>query len=215
MELRHLRYFTAVVEAKGYREASRGLHVSQPALSQTVADPESELKIKLFRRKGLQVQLTAAGEVFYKEAKRTLVQAEVAVEAARRAEKGQTGSLRIGFHPCRYTTFLAELLHIFKQQNKDISMALQSLSTKRKHRFMRERREDFSTFTNTTDRLPFKMRVYLNRFFHSSALARTQNASSISMATFSSTNPVDIPTSGPKWFGATCGKCSSLQFPVK
>ena len=70
MELRHLRYFTAVVEAKGYREASRGLHVSQPALSRTVADLESEFRIKLFMKKGLKVQLTAAGEVFYKEAKR-------------------------------------------------------------------------------------------------------------------------------------------------
>jgi DNA-binding transcriptional LysR family regulator len=33
MELRHLRYFTAVVECKGYREASRRLHVAQPSIS--------------------------------------------------------------------------------------------------------------------------------------------------------------------------------------
>jgi hypothetical protein len=40
MELRHLRYFTAVVQWKGYREASRRLHVAQPAISRTVANLE-------------------------------------------------------------------------------------------------------------------------------------------------------------------------------
>jgi len=38
MEPRHLRYFQAVAESKGFREASRRQHVVQPALSQAVAD---------------------------------------------------------------------------------------------------------------------------------------------------------------------------------
>ena len=42
MELRHLRYFTAVVQWKSYREASRRIHVAQPAISQTVTDLENE-----------------------------------------------------------------------------------------------------------------------------------------------------------------------------
>ena len=99
MELRHLRYFTAVVEAKGYRNASRRLHIAQPALSQTVTDLEDELSLKLFERKGPRVKLTPAGEAFYQEAKRTLAQAEHAVTVAKRADKGQTGTLRIGFIP--------------------------------------------------------------------------------------------------------------------
>lgn len=50
MELRHLRYFTAVVQWKGYREASRRLHIAQAAISRTVADLEDELGLKLFSR---------------------------------------------------------------------------------------------------------------------------------------------------------------------
>jgi DNA-binding transcriptional LysR family regulator len=63
MELRHLRYFTAVVQWKGYREASRRLHIAQPAISQTVTDLEQELGLKLFSRAKRIAQLTPEGEV--------------------------------------------------------------------------------------------------------------------------------------------------------
>ena len=43
MELRHLRYFVAIVECNGYQKASLHLHVAQPALTQTVQDLEHEL----------------------------------------------------------------------------------------------------------------------------------------------------------------------------
>ena len=131
MELRHLRYFTAVVEAKGYRNASRRLYIAQPAVSQTVTDLEEELGLKLFVRKGLQVHLTAPGEVFYQEAKRTLAKAEAAVTAAKRAEKGQTGTLRIGFIPFATQHFLPELLRTYKQQNPGIELSIRELTPAR------------------------------------------------------------------------------------
>ena len=71
-----MRYYTAIVEAKGYRKASRRLHIAQPALSKTMSDLEEELGLKLLERQGAQVQPTSAGMAFYKEAKRTLEQAD-------------------------------------------------------------------------------------------------------------------------------------------
>jgi hypothetical protein len=53
VELRHLRYFVAVAEQKGFREASRFLHMSQPAISKTLTQLEHELGTKLFARSGL------------------------------------------------------------------------------------------------------------------------------------------------------------------
>src|SRR5580693_8276177 len=97
MELRHLRYFTAVVQWKGYREASRRLHIAQPAISQTVVDLEQELGLKLFSRARRKVELTPEGELFYAEAVRTLEQAESAINTAKRAAKGEIGKLSIGF----------------------------------------------------------------------------------------------------------------------
>ena len=97
MELRHLRYFTAVVQWKGYREASRRLHLAQPALSRTIADLEDELGVEPFSRAKRMAQLTPEGDAFYDEAVRTLAQAEAAVNSARRAGKGEIGKLSIGF----------------------------------------------------------------------------------------------------------------------
>ena len=127
MELRHLRYFTAVVQWKGYREASRRLHVAQPAISQTVADLEQELGLKLFSRAKRVAQVTPEGEIFYAEAIRTLAQAELAINTAKRAAKGEIGRLSIGFlWPATYA-FLPELVRTFKAQYPGVKLTLQEL----------------------------------------------------------------------------------------
>jgi DNA-binding transcriptional LysR family regulator len=128
MELRHLRYFTAVVQWKGYREASRRLHVAQPAISRTVADLEDELGLKLFSRAKRVAQLTPEGEVFYAEAVRTLAQAESAIQTAKRAAKGEIGNLSIGFLGSATYAFLPEIVRTFKTRYPGIKMTLQELS---------------------------------------------------------------------------------------
>ena len=97
MELRHLRYFTAVGQYLNYSEASRRLHVAQPALSQTVLDLEEELKVKLLLRTKRTVQLTAAGTAFLREAEEILRRAIEAGHLAQRAARGEVGALGIGF----------------------------------------------------------------------------------------------------------------------
>jgi DNA-binding transcriptional LysR family regulator len=74
MELRHLRYFVAVFESKSLRQASRRLHVAQSAVSKTLSSLEEEIDAKLLIRTSRHMQPTPEGEVFYKEALRTLAQ---------------------------------------------------------------------------------------------------------------------------------------------
>jgi DNA-binding transcriptional LysR family regulator len=128
MELRHLRYFTAVVQWRGYREASRRLHVAQAAISRTVADLEDELGLKLFSRAKRMVQLTPEGEVFYAEAVSTLGQAELAINTARRAAKGEIGKLSIGFLGSATFAFLPELVCTFRVQYPGLKLTLQELT---------------------------------------------------------------------------------------
>jgi DNA-binding transcriptional LysR family regulator len=124
MELRHLRYFTAVVQWKGYREASRHLFVAQPSISQAVSDLESELGIKLFLREGRAARLTPEGQVFYEEAVKTLAQAARSIATAQRAAKGEIGRLGIGFMGFSSSLFLPELLRKFKARHPGVSLRL-------------------------------------------------------------------------------------------
>jgi len=97
MELRHLRYFVAVGEDQHYGRASRRLGVAQPALSRQIQDLEREIGFKLFDRMPRGVKLSAAGELFLKDARRILQDVGDATTRAARLALGQSGTLRVGF----------------------------------------------------------------------------------------------------------------------
>jgi DNA-binding transcriptional LysR family regulator len=96
VELRHLRYFVAVAEELSFRKAARRLSVSEPAVSQQVADLEDELGQKLFNRDSRRVELTEIGRVFLRGARRTLASAKEAVAQTQEAAAGERGRLTIG-----------------------------------------------------------------------------------------------------------------------
>src|SRR3977135_1266314 len=97
MELRHLRYFTAGGDCKGYRRPPRPLHIAQPSISEAVSDLEHELGLKLFSRTHRNARVTPEGEIFYADAVRVLQLAEAATLTAKRAAQGKVGRLSIGF----------------------------------------------------------------------------------------------------------------------
>jgi len=61
VNLHHLRYFLSVARAGGFTPASRELHVTQPTVSNGVAELERGLGVRLFNRTGKQVELTLEG----------------------------------------------------------------------------------------------------------------------------------------------------------
>jgi DNA-binding transcriptional LysR family regulator len=127
MELRHLRYFTAVVECKGYREASRRLHIAQPSISQAVSDLEDELGLKLFSRTGRNARLRPEGEIFYADAVRILQLSETAIVTAKRAGQGKVGRLSIGFIGSATLSFLPDLIRRYKLEYPNVKLALHDL----------------------------------------------------------------------------------------
>jgi DNA-binding transcriptional LysR family regulator len=127
MELRHLRYFTAVVESKGYREASRRLHIAQPSISEAVSDLEYELGLKLFSRANRTARLTPEGEIFYADAVRILQQADAAIVTAKRGAQGKIGRLSIGFIGSATLSFLPDLIRRYKLQYPNVKLVLQEL----------------------------------------------------------------------------------------
>src|SRR5499425_2936589 len=96
VELRHIRYFLAVAEHLNFTKAAEQLHIAQPPLSRQIRQLEDDLGVVLLVRNKRRVELTKAGHVFLEQARKLIVQAGHATEAARHAQKGESGIVRIG-----------------------------------------------------------------------------------------------------------------------
>jgi DNA-binding transcriptional LysR family regulator len=97
MELRHLRYFLAIVGERHFTRAAGNLGIAQPPLSQQIRQLEDEVGTRLFTRTARGVTLTAAGEAFLPHAEAALREVERARTAARRISHGDLGTIRVGF----------------------------------------------------------------------------------------------------------------------
>ena len=104
------------------------MNIAQPALSQAVAELEEELGLKLFNREKRRARLTPEGEVFYAEAMRVLEQADHAMEAARRAARGEIGVLRIGFLGSATASFLPSLIRLYRHRYPGVKLVLDELN---------------------------------------------------------------------------------------
>ena len=127
MELRHLRYFVAVVEEGSLTTAAeRRLHTSQPSLSRQIRDLESEVGAELLSRSVHGVELTAAGKAFLDHARLALMQADAAVEAARRAAQPSRKAFAIGFQTGHEMNWLPQAMHVLRDELKNTDVTISS-----------------------------------------------------------------------------------------
>jgi DNA-binding transcriptional LysR family regulator len=92
---RQIHYFAVLAEEGHFGRAAERLGLAQPALTQQIQRLEELLDCTLLHRRP-RVELTAAGEHFLAGSQRILADLESAVEAARRAGRGETGTLSLG-----------------------------------------------------------------------------------------------------------------------
>ena len=127
MELRHLRYFVAVVEEGSLTTAAEHrLHTSQPSLSRQIRDLEEQVGAELLSRSVQGVELTAAGKAFLDHARLALMQVEAAVEAARRAGQPAKKTFAIGFLTGHEMNWLPRAMHVLRDELKNIEVTISS-----------------------------------------------------------------------------------------
>ncbi|TML00239.1 MAG: LysR family transcriptional regulator [Actinobacteria bacterium] len=95
--LTQLRYLVTVAEEGQMTRAARKLHLAQPALSQAIAQLESELGVELLHRNPRGVTPTEAGEAFLAKARTALAATEDAALTAQSFARAASGELRFGF----------------------------------------------------------------------------------------------------------------------
>lgn len=122
MELRHLRYFTAVAETCHFGRAADRLHMAQPALSQAIRQLESELGASLFTRTTRQVSLTPAGEFLLEEARRVLRAVDDSAEGVRRVAEGRKGLARLGFTGTAAFTQLPSIARTLQRELPEVAL---------------------------------------------------------------------------------------------
>jgi DNA-binding transcriptional LysR family regulator len=132
MELRHIRYFLAVAEERHFTRAAAKVGIGQPPLSQQIKDLETEVGAPLFHRVAHGAELTAAGEAFLVGVREMPTLAERAATAARRAFRGESGVLRIGFTTSApFNPIVAAAIRAFRRTYADVDLTLEQATTTR------------------------------------------------------------------------------------
>jgi DNA-binding transcriptional LysR family regulator len=129
MELRELSAFVAVVEEGGMSAASRRLHVSQSALSQTVGALERELGVTLLERTSTGVRPTEAGATLLVEARAVLARYHQARRAMSIYSTETSGVIRLGIPLELAPDVLPAALAKFAAESPHTRVVPQHLST--------------------------------------------------------------------------------------
>src|SRR5688572_8997922 len=125
-ELRHL----VLIATHGtFTEAARQAHLSQPALSASVARLEESVGARLLHRGAGGTRLTAAGEALLPRARAALA----AVEEGRRAVEEvmglRAGEVRVGAGATIVTYYLPPILSRFRKAHPGVVLKLRELVT--------------------------------------------------------------------------------------
>jgi DNA-binding transcriptional LysR family regulator len=106
MELRDLEYFAVVAEQGNLGRAAELLGLSQPALSKSIARLEDAMEVKLFRRTGKGMDLTAEGSLLLSRAREIRQSLRNVAREVSDVSRGHAGHFKIGVGPTVNDEFL-------------------------------------------------------------------------------------------------------------
>ena len=124
IELRLWRQFAAVAEELHFSRAAQRLHMTQPPLTQAIAQLEATLGLKLFERTKRSVQLTAAGAALLPEVLDLLARAQALPAVARASADGEAGRLRLAFVSTAGFDLLPRWVRAFREQYPKVQLEL-------------------------------------------------------------------------------------------
>jgi DNA-binding transcriptional LysR family regulator len=115
--IRQLESFLHVARLKSFRRAASALHISQPALSQSVSQLERQLGAPLLTRSTRSVALTSEGELLLERLEKLIPELYQAVGAIRDARAANEGRVRVGCIASAALQFLPRAIVAFRGTN--------------------------------------------------------------------------------------------------
>ncbi len=121
MTLNQLLYFYKAAELEHFNLAADHLHISEPSLSRSIRSLEQELGVSLFEKRGRNITLTKAGQIFLEHAELILNDIN---QAQRKMHELATdgGHINIGYVAPLAREFLPKLVRNFSihDENKNV-----------------------------------------------------------------------------------------------
>ncbi|MEX2453255.1 MAG: LysR family transcriptional regulator [Rhodospirillaceae bacterium] len=122
MDVRQLRYFTEIVEAKSFTKAAERVRVAQPALGLQIRKLEDELGVALLRRHSRGVEATEAGMVLLRHANAILKLVEQARQEVTDLSGPPRGAIVLGITPTASALLAAPLIRACRDAFPGISL---------------------------------------------------------------------------------------------
>ncbi len=129
MDLKQIRYFVAVAEARSFTLAAEQLHITQPPLSRQIQLLEQSLEVQLIERESRPLQLTEAGRLFYEQSVQILHRIEQMRLATTRIGQNYQQQLSIGFVASSLYGGLPTLIQHFRQTYPNIRLQFLELTS--------------------------------------------------------------------------------------
>ncbi len=104
MEIRQLRAFVSIADAKTFTAGAKIVHVTQAAISMQIRQLEEEMRVPLFIRTPRRVLLTEAGELLLDRARKILREHDTALMEVAELAGAEYGRLRIGSSSSMFAT---------------------------------------------------------------------------------------------------------------
>lgn len=121
MELRQLKYFLAVADARSIVSAANSLYISRQAVSKAIAQLETELNVELFMRDSNGAFLTPAGVMFYDRIRSNVMELEEVRQEMQRYGSRYQQRVRLAFSIGTMQLY-ETALNVFREEQENIEL---------------------------------------------------------------------------------------------
>ncbi len=150
MRLKHIEVFNAVMLTGSVSGAARLLHVTQPAITQTLQHAELQLGYPLFTRQRNRLVATSEAQVLYPEVQKLVSQLESVRRLAGGLRAGQCAELRLLVVPSLAVGALPAALKLFRRLHPNQAVSIRTLHSREIAQAIALREADLGIVYGTT-----------------------------------------------------------------
>jgi DNA-binding transcriptional LysR family regulator len=127
MRLRHIEVFQAVMETGSMSAAARLIHLTQSAVSRSIANAELQLGYPLFHRVGGRLVPTTEGLALFEESSAIFEKLESLKRTAHNLKSGEQGLLRVAAIPAICHKLLPDVLARFHRAHPNVTCEIHTV----------------------------------------------------------------------------------------